>query len=656
VHDLYLGTVLGTSGAQFSITLDLVAQSGLDLYFVNLAPNVCRRRIAIGVAAGTHVVILTVAAGTGTNAIFDFIQASIAASPSTATSLGNISAACDFDTDQTYKISPARLSYIFATLGFTGTLDFYGGVFFAQTRRRRGGNFLACTITIAGAPFDNGTGQGDGDAVFVTLGSGLDAVTIGVATYPADTVSSVAQRIVNGLNGTFIGIRATSSSGVVTITNLSPINGFVLTVSAGSSVNATITLGGGLLIGSSGGGNEGIWEIDPTLSLPLNKGFTDYLTDFAATFNAAGISFVVAFSQELLAPPEPSTGSVSATTAWIQRFADGNTVLTSTEFGSWGTGYIEAISGSGTITIQQTGHGYITGYLVSIGGSGAYPVTVVDANDYTIVGAASIGQQVQAQLQTSQCNFNPGTFTAYQILVYEQVAALLSAAGVVVPWLQFGEVGWWFFPGSGPLDTQGMAYYDAYTTAAATTALGRNLYSFTIPNDDPSVNSYADANFLVGLLQTHCNAIATAVLGSTASTQFEMLWPYDVNWFTSYTDPMGVLSPIGGRLNRYVNLPSAYTAAGSDLNRFKIEALAWGTTYRNLMNALATFNFYATDTTWPLSDILCLVPWDDPGCPFENEFLEAQDVGVPQVCFWALDHIILFSWSNQMPAQLAIGV
>ena len=411
-----------------------------------------------------------------------------------------------------------------------------------------------------------------------------------------------------------------------------------------------------LSIGTAGGGNEGIWEIDPTLTLPLNKGFTDYLTDFATVFNAASISFVVAFSQELLAPPEPSSGSVSASAAWIQRFLDSNSVLTSTEFGSWGTGYVEAVSGSGTVTIQQTGHGYITGYLVSIGGIGAYPVTVSDDDHYTIVGSASVGDQVQAQLQTSQCNFNPATFTAYQIYVYEQVAALLGAAGITTPWLQFGEVEWWFFPGESATDDQGMAYYDATTSAAATSDLGRSLTTFLTPNDDPSVNSFADANFLVGLLQVHIHSIVTAVLAATPSAMFELLWPYDINWPTSYVDPMGVLPPIGGQLNRYVNLPTDYCASGSDINRLKMEALAWGTTYRNLANALATFNFYATDTTWSLNEVLCLVPWDNQGCPWENEFLESQDVGISQMCFWALDHIILFSWNNQMPTQLAIGV
>src|ERR1700735_5318828 len=73
--------------------------------------------------------------------------------------------------------------------------------------------------------------------------------------------------------------------------------------------------------------------------------------------NAAAQTMTIAFSQELLAPPDVNT----AAGAWAQRFANGNQVLTDTGFGSWGAGFVEAVSGSSPITIQQTGHGYITG-------------------------------------------------------------------------------------------------------------------------------------------------------------------------------------------------------------------------------------------------------------------------------------------------------
>jgi hypothetical protein len=66
----------------------------------------------------------------------------------------------------------------------------------------------------------------------------------------------------------------------------------------------------------------------------------------------------------------------------------------------------------------------------------------------------------------------------------------MLAAGLT-PRLQFGEILWRFLA-----NAAGMAFYDADTQAAAQSALGRPLATFHTANDDPSINSYADVNFL----------------------------------------------------------------------------------------------------------------------------------------------------------------
>ena len=80
----------------------------------------------------------------------------------------------------------------------------------------------------------------------------------------------------------------------------------------------------------------------------------------------------------------------------------------------------------------------------------------------------------------------------YLASVYAEMGALMAAAGLT-PRLQFGEVLWWYIIGA-----SGMGFYDADTTAAAQATLGRALHTFLTSNDDPSVNGYADANFLRG--------------------------------------------------------------------------------------------------------------------------------------------------------------
>ena len=298
--------------------------------------------------------------------------------------------------------------------------------------------------------------------------------------------STLAQRIIDAINGTFVGIHAapTSTPGQFTVTSLSPINGFTMTVSAGSGSTGTISMTGDI-----NAGNEGTWQVDATQTSPLNRAFQDYLADLCALWKRRGMTMTVAWSQELLAPPDANT----AAGAWSQRFADGSTVLTATGFGSWGAGFVEAVSGSSPVTIQQTGHGYITGntaHIASGSGSGIWTITVTDANHYQLTTQISnsgsytpgVGDAVFIDLQTSQCAFNPSTVTPYLSAVYVQTAGIMAAAGLT-PWLQFGEILHWFFSGGSPAS---MAFYDANQTAAAQAALGRALATFSQPTDDPS--------------------------------------------------------------------------------------------------------------------------------------------------------------------------
>jgi hypothetical protein len=197
-----------------------------------------------------------------------------------------------------------------------------------------------------------------------------------------------------------------------------------------------------------------------------------------------------------------------------------------------------------------------------------------------------------------------------------------------------------------------MAYYDAYTAQAAQTALGRSLAAFYTQDDDPTINGSADANFLASLIKSHIDSIRTTVLAAYSGAKFELLWPYDVNFATCYYTP-DVTYPQGGRLNRAVNLPSQYLAQpGSGLDRLKMEALSWGSTYRNFTNAQATVAFPFTAGSWPVAATAYLVPWFNGGCPWVTEYLQAARQHIPLICFWAIDHFCLFSWPSPLPTEL----
>jgi hypothetical protein len=160
-------------------------------------------------------------------------------------------------------------------------------------------------------------------------------------------------------------------------------------------------------------------------------------------------------------------------------------------------------------------------------------------------------------LNSSQVAFSSGPQNYHGRRRFAAMAASDAGGGADTPKLQFGEILWWFLA-----NASGMAFCDADTQAAAQSALGRALVTFLTPDDDPSVNSYADANFLRTRLYNYVAAIQRLrPYRSARRPMFELLWPMDVN------DPDNCR-----KLLRYINLPSQWAArAGSGFDTFLIE-------------------------------------------------------------------------------------
>ena len=232
----------------------------------------------------------------------------------------------------------------------------------------------------------------------------------------------------------------------------------------------------------------------------------------------------------------------------------------------------------------------------------------------------------------------------YQKSVYRAIADLMNAAGVI-PRLQMGEFLWWFFTNKTAQNPNGgMAYYDAETSAAAVTALGRPLHVFRQPTDDPSVNAGADVAFLRARLRDHAAAIRSHVLAAYPNAKFELLWPYDVN----HPQPVGIFS-LGGALNRAVNLPTEWEQkTGSGFDTMKMEALDFGAWSRNLDLSRTAIRF-PLEHGWPRDSVRYLVPVFRPASAWEREYSLARAEGVPVVNLWAYDHICLYNLRPQAP-------
>ena len=162
-----------------------------------------------------------------------------------------------------------------------------------------------------------------------------------------------------------------------------------------------------------------------------------------------------------------------------------------------------------------------------------------------------------------QTNFSPESL-AYWQQVHLEMARIMAAAGVQ-PYLQFGEVQWWYFPLAGV----GMPFYDAYTTSTFESTHGRPMHVILSNDADPAMHP-EEAAFLPQVIGDFTTAARSFVLASVPGCKFEVLYPLDVNDFA---------------FTRVINFAPAWTA--TMLATIKTESFGF-TFSRNLDNAART--------------------------------------------------------------------
>jgi len=552
-HDLYLGTSLYTDRGTVGISLDGDTQTQLNCY-LNVDTEVNTRRIVrSSVAPGTHKVTLTVL--TTGYIYFDFIEAAVTSDvPTAPPARTSISPALDYSTDHSYKLPPARIMWIMDMLGLTGPVNQYIGILWYNQRNNPTAQFPSLTATFTGT-------WNEGDKAVLTI-SGVDLTKTVIAQ---DTNTTIAAHFAYWINEGFVGIWASASANVLTVTTRSPAyNTFTVVESVTPYAGATPASTGAVAVsngGSLAGGNMGTWVVDPTQSPALNRGARDWHSDLYYECKNRSREIVTSGSMELINPPA----------GFAALYPDGTAVMTAEGFDN---------------------------------------------------------------LLSTQCAPS-SLLRAYQESVFDCITDLQNAAGLI-PNVQFGEYLWWYFTNYSSTNTAGgMAYYDAETTAAALAALGRPLHTFIDPNDDPTVNSSADAIFLRNRLRDHVAALSAHVKARYPAAQCEVLFPYDVN----YPTPEG---GVGGRLNNFINFPVDWgvsTTAGYD--RLKIEALAFGGSMRDLDLALSAIQYPFT-LSWPIASLRYLVPVFVQCGAWQKELAMALGMRYPVVNLWAFDQVNIF--------------
>ena len=226
------------------------------------------------------------------------------------------------------------------------------------------------------------------------------------------------------------------------------------------------------------------------------------------------------------------------------------------------------------------------GYGIDLAAS--FSMELGNGDPSSSVGIAQVGpagDPILLPTPSLQTNFSPASLAFWQE-VYAEMAGIQASAGLQ-PFLQFGEVQWWYFPNDGvggPFS--GMPFYDAWNQSQFLAAYGHAMATITSNTADPA--SYPDeVAYLPAVIGNFTAAVMTFVRASQPTCRFEVLYPLDVNQ-TSF--------------NQAINYPvSAWTP--SALTCLKTESFGF-TSSRNLDESESTIDFAQALGLGPLSVVI----------------------------------------------------
>lgn len=274
-------------------------------------------------------------------------------------------------------------------------------------------------------------------------------------------------------------------------------------------------------------------------------------------------------------------------------------------------------------------HGYgidaVASFSTELGNGDSSPAAGIAQRYYD-------GTPVVVNTPALQTNFSPRSLDFWKE-AYLEVAGLQAGAGLT-PYLQFGEIQWWYFPET---DASGsaisMPFYDAFTTSAFQTQYGHALGLIANNTVDPGTIP-SEAAFLSTLIGQHTAQIREYVLATYPDCRFEVLYPNDVN---------------APALNRAVNYASAdWTPA--NLACLKTENFGF-TLARNLELSRESIEQGYAAAFGP-AQRSHLVGISDASTPWLKEARIAVGDGLESVVLWALDQFCLVGYG----VPLALGL
>ena len=649
-HDVYLGSYVREDYGTVEATLDGGPAVEVSLQSPGQWWSAVRRRLFAAVPAGEHVV--TIRHSSGTELLFDFLQCvePVAEIPEPATGLTGCYAATDWDTSQTLNVPPQRWVWQSERLGFTGPADHYMGIALWHHRRRVGGVFPTWKVWFSDRATWNNL-----DIIDLSFGGGATPVHIAKTVLPGDTNDTLRDHFVYAINE--------SLTAVCCWTDTDPADGvtklYMQPLSPGWNFDGVATTRRD--DGNAAGGTvytDGDLKFNNELRTVLvakayGGGPIEITMDGPHPYQAGDTIWI---KNNPLVSREQDPGIADAIFPIYDVTPTTFKLLGSAGHGEEGGGTAEEVL-DGLWQIDDTvmpplnaaareWHANLFSELAAAGReiAVAYSMEFTNAPDdptdpaHVWIARYANGRRVKTGWSSHHCAFSAAVL-AYQKEAFAEMANLMAKAGLV-PWIQFGEFLYWpksnYADYQTPGDVGGMAFYDGYTTWLAQQQLGRPLWVFRLPTDDPTEHP-EDSAFLRSRILEHVTALKQHVLGVVPSTKFEILWALDAE--------MGPPLGYAGALIEYVSTPDAWRSKGL-FDRFKVECLDRSayTHDVDILRSAVAWPFTEPGWSWDKADCAYLAANWNGGCLWRQEIDLARQAGVPLVGVWAFDHFVNSSW------------
>ncbi len=469
-HQLFLGTRLFTSGASVNVSIDGESQT-LKL-FLN-GEDVLVRLPLGAYGAGTHSVTLTHAGPAADVVYFDFLEIVYPSGDlPDFEPQAQLALATDWDTYHSQSLPAERTAWLIDKLGFQGRVNHYTGALWFYELVRAGTQYASLTVTLTKEDGANANVE----LGFAAPGQADSPTFVSHLVLVDDTPANVSQALAALINtGTNLIWAATDGEQLTFTARTMGQAGNGITVQLGPQTEGyTLTATSNVLSGGIDG--------------------TPYDLDATQALNETLIAAADYWRTDLTALPR------------INRAAR-----------DWHLAYFAALKGYGMDVVASFSTELMNG----------------DPSDEAgIVQRYPDGTAVVVNTPAIQTNFAPASL-AFWKQVYVDMATLQSGAGIT-PYLQSGEVQWWYFPKQvwdseqGANVNIGMPFYDEYTQQQFLATYGVTMQ--TILNNNVVPAQYPNETaFLPTLIGTYTAAIRNALLAQFPSCRYEVLYPTDTN-------------------------------------------------------------------------------------------------------------------------------